>query len=112
MSALTLWVLFKGYQVATGQSRQSAMELVVTSLRASLIVGVAMGMVSAARPGATEGDGLMSGLYWRLTNGLSSAIVKTVTGGSDGTYAGPIRTCSCADCDDEHRLGPRAWQGA
>jgi len=42
MSALTLWVLFKGYQVATGQSRESAMELVVTALSALLIVGLAL----------------------------------------------------------------------
>ncbi|UKE60834.1 type IV secretion system protein [Xanthomonas translucens pv. poae] len=81
MSALTVWVLFKGYQVATGQSRQSAMELVVTALRASLIVGVAMGMVSAAKPHGDE-----SSLYWRATDGLSSAIVKTVTGSSDSPY--------------------------
>ncbi|MFN6506346.1 type IV secretion system protein [Xanthomonas translucens] len=81
MSALTVWVLFKGYQVATGQSRHSAMELVVTALRASLIVGVAMGMVSAAKPNGDE-----SSLYWRATDGLSSAIVKTVTGSSDSPY--------------------------
>ncbi|CTP83745.1 type IV secretion system protein [Xanthomonas translucens pv. phlei] len=81
MSALTLWILFRGYQVATGQSRQSAMELVVTALRASLIVGVAMGMVSAAKPNGDE-----SSLYWRATDGLSSAIVKTVTGNSDSPY--------------------------
>ncbi len=51
-----------------------------------LIIGVAMSMVSAARPGAAEGDGLMSGLYWKLTDGLRSAIVKTVTGDSDSPY--------------------------
>ncbi|MBB5883123.1 hypothetical protein DYQ93_00760 [Xanthomonas sp. LMG 8992] len=87
MSALTLWILLKGYRVATGQSRESAMELVVTSLRAALIIGVAMSMVSAARPGATSGDAAMDGLYWRLTDGLSSAIVKTVTGSSESPYA-------------------------
>ncbi|MBN6101105.1 type IV secretion system protein [Xanthomonas sp. CFBP 8703] len=86
MSALTLWVLFKGFRVVTGQSREIAMDLVVTALRSVLIIGVAMSMVSAARPGATESDGLMSGLYWRLTDGLSSAIVKTVTGDSDSPY--------------------------
>ncbi|MCC4594710.1 type IV secretion system protein [Xanthomonas campestris pv. phormiicola] len=82
MSALTLWVLFKGYKVATGQSRESAMELVVTALRSSLIVGVAMGMVSAAKP-----DGDKNSLYWKATDGLSGAIVKTVTGSSDSPYA-------------------------
>ncbi|MBN6113736.1 type IV secretion system protein [Xanthomonas bonasiae] len=86
MSALTLWVLFKGYRVVTGQSREIAMDLVVTALRSVLIIGVAMSMVSAARPGATQSDGLMSGLYWRLTDGLSSAIVKTVTGDSESPY--------------------------
>ncbi|MCW0463074.1 type IV secretion system protein [Xanthomonas sacchari] len=80
LSALTLWILFKGYQVATGQSRESAMELVVKSLRSALIIGVAMSMVAAARP---EG---MKGLYWRLTDGLSSAIVYTVTGSSQSPY--------------------------
>ncbi|PPT88404.1 conjugal transfer protein TrbL, partial [Xanthomonas theicola] len=39
MSALTLWVLFKGYRVVTGQSREIAMDLVVTALRAVLIIG-------------------------------------------------------------------------
>ncbi|MET0548326.1 MAG: type IV secretion system protein [Xanthomonas sp.] len=86
MSALTLWILLKGYRVATGQSRESAMELVVSSLRSALIIGVAMSMVSAARPGATSGDQAMNGLYWRLTDGLSSAIVVTVTGDSESAY--------------------------
>ncbi|QNH24603.1 type IV secretion system protein [Xanthomonas theicola] len=86
MSALTLWVLFKGYRVVTGQSREIAMDLVVTALRAVLIIGVAMSMVSAARPGASQSDGLMSGLYWKLTDGLSSAIVKTVTGDTRSPY--------------------------
>ncbi|MBO9827147.1 type IV secretion system protein [Xanthomonas sp. A2111] len=81
MSALTLWVLYKGYRVATGQSREFAMDLVVTSLRSSLIVIAAMSMVSASNP---EGD--TNSLYWRLTDGLSSAIVKTVTGSSDSPY--------------------------
>ncbi|KLD74834.1 hypothetical protein Y886_30370, partial [Xanthomonas hyacinthi DSM 19077] len=74
MSALTLWVLLKGYRIVTGQSREFAMDLVVTALRSLLIIGVAMSMVSAARPGASQGDSMMSGLYWKLTDGLSSAI--------------------------------------
>ncbi len=37
-----------------------------------------MGMVSAAKPHGDE-----TSLYWRATGGLSSAIVKTVTGSSD-----------------------------
>ncbi|WP_295930316.1 type IV secretion system protein [uncultured Xanthomonas sp.] len=83
MSALTLWVLYKGYRVATGQSREFAMDLVVTSLRSALIVGAAMSFVSASNP---SGEGDTNSLYWRLTDGLSSAIVKTVTGSSQSPY--------------------------
>ncbi|WP_052250751.1 type IV secretion system protein [Xanthomonas sacchari] len=71
----------EGYQVATGRSREMAMDLVVTSLRSVLIIGVAMGMVSAAKPNGDDGS-----LYWRMTDGLSSAIVNTVTGSSDSPF--------------------------
>jgi type IV secretion system protein VirB6 len=46
LTLLTLWILIQGYRIVTGQLRESMMALVTSSLRATLIVGVAttMGM--------------------------------------------------------------------
>ncbi|MBN6101108.1 hypothetical protein JR064_02885 [Xanthomonas sp. CFBP 8703] len=43
----------QGYDVLTGQSREIAMDLLMTALRWMLIIDQAMSMMSAARPGAT-----------------------------------------------------------
>ncbi len=64
-----------GYRLATGQSREAAMGLVVTALRAALIIGVATSMAKGSPQ-----------LYWTLTDGISSAITKTVAGDSDSPY--------------------------
>ncbi len=75
LSLLTIWVLIQGYRIVTGQSRDSMMALVTNSLRASLIVGIAIG----AAAGSTS-------IYNTLTEGLSSVITQTVTGEDDDPY--------------------------
>ncbi|CAD0320682.1 type IV secretion system protein [Xanthomonas hortorum] len=75
LTVLTLWVLFQGYRIVTGQSREAAMGLVVTALRAALIIGLATSMA--------EGS---SKLYWTLTDGVSQSITQVVTGDSESPY--------------------------
>lgn len=75
LTLLTLWILIQGYRVVTGQSREAAMGLVVTALRAALIIGLATSMAQGSPQ-----------LYWTLTDGISEAITKTVTGDSDSPY--------------------------
>jgi type IV secretion system protein VirB6 len=75
LTALTFWILIQGYRVATGQLKESAMSLVVTSLRATLIIAVATSMAMGS-----------SQLYWTMTDGVSNAISKTVSGESASPY--------------------------
>ncbi|ENZ95733.1 VirB6 protein [Xanthomonas fragariae LMG 25863] len=75
LTLLTLWILIQGYRIVTGQSREAAMGLVVTALRAALIIGVATSMAKGSPQ-----------LYWTLTDGISEAITQTVTGDSDSPY--------------------------
>ncbi|MEA9749409.1 type IV secretion system protein [Xanthomonas campestris pv. raphani] len=75
LTVLTIWIFIQGYRLATGQSREAAMGLVVTALRAALIIGVATSIAKGSPQ-----------LYWTLTDGISSAITKTVTGDSDSPY--------------------------
>lgn len=75
LTVLTLWIFIQGYRIVTGQSREAAMGLVVTALRAALIIGLATSMAKGSPQ-----------LYWTLTDGISSAITKTVTGDSDSPY--------------------------
>ncbi len=51
-----------------GQSCEAAMGLVVTALRAALIIGLATSMAKGYPQ-----------LYWTLTDGISSVITQTVT---------------------------------
>lgn len=44
LTLLTLWILIQGYRIATGQSRESMMALVMNSLKATLILSVATSM--------------------------------------------------------------------
>ncbi|MEC5197781.1 type IV secretion system protein VirB6 [Xanthomonas campestris] len=67
--------MFQGYRIVTGQSREAAMSLVVTALRAALIIGLATSMA--------EGS---SKLYWTLTDGVSQSITQVVTGDSESPY--------------------------
>lgn len=66
---MTLWIMFQGYRRITGQSQESMMVLVSDSLRAVLILAVATSMAAGSQ-----------GLYWTLSDGLSSDIVQLVTG--------------------------------
>ncbi|MCL1501273.1 type IV secretion system protein [Xanthomonas nasturtii] len=75
LTVLTLWIFIQGYRIVTGQSREAAMGLVVTALRASLIIGLATSMAQGSPR-----------LYWTLTDGISSAITRTVTGSSKSPY--------------------------
>ncbi len=75
LTVLTLWIIFQGYRIVTGQSREAAMGLVVTALRASLIIALATSMA--------EGS---SKLYWTLTEGVSQSITQVVTGDSKSPY--------------------------
>jgi len=74
-SLLTLWIMIRGYRIAIGQSRESLMGLVTSSLRAVLIVGLAT--AAAAGGGST---------YRALTDGLSSEISRMVTGTDEDVY--------------------------
>ena len=42
LTLLTIWIMFQGFRIITGQSRDSMMALVVNSLKAGLIVGFAL----------------------------------------------------------------------
>ncbi|WP_372156591.1 type IV secretion system protein [Xanthomonas campestris pv. fici] len=75
LTVLTLWIIFQGYRIVTGQSREAAMGLVVTALRATLIIALATSMA--------EGS---SKLYWTLTEGVSQSITQVVTGDSKSPY--------------------------
>ncbi|PPU35293.1 MULTISPECIES: type IV secretion system protein [unclassified Xanthomonas] len=75
LTVLTLWIFIQGYRIVTGQSRDAAMGLVVTALRAALIIGLATSMAKGSPQ-----------LYWTLTDGISSAITRTVTGDSESPY--------------------------
>jgi type IV secretion system protein VirB6 len=70
---LTLWIMIQGYRIVTGQSRESMMALVVGALRATFIVGIALGI------GASFGP-----IYGTVTDGLSRTINETMTGDEDG----------------------------
>ena len=75
---LTLWITVQGYRVVTGQSRESMLALVVSALRATFVVGIALGMAVSWGP-----------IYQSLTDGLSRTVNETMTGdaSSEGPYA-------------------------
>ncbi|WP_406848090.1 type IV secretion system protein [Xanthomonas bonasiae] len=75
LTVLTLWILLQGYRIVTGQARDSAMAMVVTALRATLIIALATSMATGS-----------SKLYWTLTDGLSKEITQVVTGDDDSPY--------------------------
>lgn len=65
---LTLRIFIRGYRIVNDQSCEAAMGLVVTALRAALIIGLATSMAKGSPQ-----------LYWTLTNWISSVITQTVT---------------------------------
>jgi type IV secretion system protein VirB6 len=72
LALLTIWIFFQGYMIISGRSKESLMGLVVSSLRAVLIVSFATSMAVGA-----------SGLYWSVTDGLGRSITKVVANESD-----------------------------
>lgn len=74
---VTWWIIYQGYRIATGQSREPMMGLVANSLKAVLIVGIAIG--AAAGSGSS---------YKALTDGVNSVVRKVITGDEgEGSYA-------------------------
>lgn len=76
VSLLTLWIFYQGFRIVTGRSRESMMALVVDSLRATLIIGIATGFA--------VGNGT---IYNGITDGLGDVIVGVVADGdADSLY--------------------------
>jgi len=74
---VTWWIIYQGYRIVTGQSREPMMALVANSLKAVLIVGIAIG--AAASSGSS---------YKALTDGVNSVVRKVITGDEgEGSYA-------------------------
>jgi type IV secretion system protein VirB6 len=81
LTLMTLWISIQGYRIVTGQSRESMMALVASSLRAVLIVGLATGL---AIGGST--------IYRFLSDDVSREITRVVTGNDQDAYAGIDRS--------------------
>jgi len=69
---MTLWIIFNGFRILTGQSRESMMGLVVSSLRATLIL-VAASTLSFGN----------ANIYSLLTTGFQEEVSYMVTGNRD-----------------------------
>ncbi len=77
LTVVTWWIIYQGYRIVTGQSREPMIALVASSLRAVLIVGIAIGAAAGA-----------DSLYQSTTNGLNAVVRKVVTGNEgEGSYA-------------------------
>ncbi|WP_413623776.1 type IV secretion system protein [Luteibacter sp. Lutesp34] len=72
---LTVWIMFQGYRIVTGQSQRPMMALVGDSLKATLIVFIA----TTAAMGS-------SAAYWTLTDGMAGAITSYVTDEADSPF--------------------------
>lgn len=79
LTLVTLWILLKGYRIATGSSREPMMGLVVDSLRISLVIGAATTM-------GFQG----TNLHEFLSNDLNREIHELVTGENGKTAADSI----------------------
>lgn len=76
---VTLWVLLAGYRIATGQSREPMMALVVNALRITVIVGVATTMSFAG-----------TNLHRYLTYDLDREVHGLFSGNTNKTTADSI----------------------
>lgn len=72
---MTIWIMFQGYRIVTGQSREPMMALVGDSLRGVLIIGLATSMAAGS-----------SQLYWTLSDGLAGSIASYVTGDNKSPF--------------------------
>ncbi|SFW62903.1 type IV secretion system protein VirB6 [Luteibacter sp. UNCMF366Tsu5.1] len=75
VSVLTVWIMFQGFRIVTGQSRQPMMVLVGDSLKATLVVFI-----------ATTAAYSSSSVYWTLSDGMSTTIAQYVTGESGSPF--------------------------
>lgn len=68
LTVLTIWVFLQGYKVVTGTLRESMMGLVVTTLKAVFIVGLALGFGKANDTFSTFlVDDMPSGIHYMIT---------------------------------------------
>lgn len=65
---LTVWIMWQGFRIVTGQSRQPMMALVADSAKATLIVFI-----------ATTAAMSSSSVYWALSDGMSTEISRYIT---------------------------------
>ena len=74
LSLLTVWVLFQGFRIISGQSRDSMMAFVLSVARVALI------LTAATSLGVTGGE-----LHQFVSERLPNSITATVTGDEGGT---------------------------
>jgi type IV secretion system protein VirB6 len=72
---MTLWIMFQGFRIITGQSRDSMMALVVNSMKAALIVGFA----TSWSVGTSE-------ISKFINDDVPSVIYEMVTGNTGDVY--------------------------
>lgn len=72
---LTIWIMWQGFRIVTGQSRQPMMALVGDSAKAALIVFI-----------ATTAALSSSSLYWTLSDGMSTEIASYVTDSNESPF--------------------------
>lgn len=72
---LTIWIMWQGFRIVTGQSRQPMMVLVGDAARATLIVFIATSVAYASSP-----------IYWTLTDGMSSTISSYVSSSTKSPF--------------------------
>ncbi|MDF3981098.1 type IV secretion system protein [Luteibacter sp. PPL201] len=72
---LTVWIMWQGFRIVTGQSRQPMMALVGDSAKAVLIVFIATTAAYAS-----------SSVYWSLSDGVSSTIASYVTSSGQSPF--------------------------
>jgi len=68
LSLMTIWVMMQGYRVVTGQMREPLMQLMVNSLRAVLIVTVALSFSALDEPiSRYVTHDMKDGIHWVIT---------------------------------------------
>jgi type IV secretion system protein VirB6 len=73
---MTIWIMIQGFRIVTGQSRDSMAALVMNSLKATLIVGLA----------TAWGAGAGNSIFQWMGDGLQRNINEVVTGSTTDAY--------------------------
>jgi type IV secretion system protein VirB6 len=73
---MTIWIMIQGFRIVTGQSRDSMAALVMNSLKATLIVGLA----------TAWGAGAGNSIFQWMGDGLQRNINEVVTGSTRDAY--------------------------